>query len=383
MNLRNILWGKKGLTYAGRIYQMLAAYRFMAFVVAVVLQLVLPPPESLTSQTYLLFALAGLYTILKTFLPASPWERKLWLHLLLAGDLAVCLSLVLTSGGLLSGFLLYSLCPLMTAVFFVELWEATLYSLPIPFSLALVHSVFGREGFAPILTQNLLTGLILYSIVSFVLPALAYLTNINIYRYIESRATVEERRRIARELHDTVAQKLGYLNLKLKTLRSSPALDEQIAPQLEEAEEILKETYDDVRESIDVLGLELSEDLRRLFADYIADFQCRAKVQVEFTSPSSPPRLPAQARLQLLRILQEALNNVQKHAKASHVWVELKAGRNLELSIKDDGQGFDCSDLKGYHGLSIMKERAESLGAHLELNSAPGKGTEVKLILPL
>lgn len=382
MNLRSLLWGKQGLTYAGKIYQVLALYRFVAFAVAVVLQLLLPPPKSLTSQTYLLFALVGLYTIFKTFSPAAPRERALWLHLLLAGDVAVCLSLVLISGGLLSGFLLYSLCPLITAVFFLETREATLYSFPVPFFLALVHSAF-TGGFAPLLGENLLTVLLLYSIISFILPAVAYITNVNIYRHIESEATVTERRRVARELHDTIAQKLGYLGLKLKTLKNSPSLDEPIALHLEEAEEVLKETYEDVRQSIDILSLELGEDLRKLLADYVTNFQRRTDIQAEFVSPPSLPKLPLATKLQLLRILQEALNNVWKHADASQVWVKLEAGRVIELSIRDNGQGISSSHLNGHHGLGIMRERARSLGGRLEITSRPGEGTEVKVMVPL
>ena len=91
--------------------------------------------------------------------------------------------------------------------------------------------------------------------------------------------------------------------------------------------------------------------------------------------------------MQLLRIAQEALTNVRRHALATEVEVRLeKTSQAVELLIKDNGQGFNLSDLEksppGYHGLNIIKERAEGLGGSLNISTAPGEGTELKVSLP-
>jgi len=381
MDLRRALWGKKGSTYAGRVYQVLATYRFLALVVAVFLHLLRPPAEALTSQIYILFSLVGLYTIFKTLSPTS--DKEFWTRVLLGGDVLVCLSLVLVSGGLLSGFLLYSLCPVITAALFLLPKQSVPYSLPLPLSLALVHSAFGHPGgaFSPILTGNLLTALILYSAISLSLPALAQVTNVNIRRHIEIEATLSERKRIAQELHDGAAQKLSYLNLRLKMLQSRFS-DAELGSQLRDLAETTGDVYQDVRASIDALSLEFTQDFREQLAEHLADFERQTGLRTEFSAPSSLPALPPLAKLQLLRILQEALNNVQKHAQASQVWVQLKVNRELELTIRDNGRGIPEKRLNGYHGLSIMKERAESLGGEFELSSSE-QGTEIRVRIPL
>ena len=92
--------------------------------------------------------------------------------------------------------------------------------------------------------------------------------------------------------------------------------------------------------------------------------------------------LPAETQVALYRICQETLNNIGKHAKASQVEIELQhESRNLEIHIRDDGQGFDPVNLRpsGHYGLEMMRERSEMVGANLKITSQPGKGTEVAI----
>jgi signal transduction histidine kinase len=94
------------------------------------------------------------------------------------------------------------------------------------------------------------------------------------------------------------------------------------------------------------------------------------------------------AELQLLRIAQEALTNVRRHAMASGVEVTLRnTADSVEMTVKDDGKGFKLEELEeyapGYHGLTIIKERAEGLGGNVLITTAPGQGTEVKIHLPV
>jgi two-component system nitrate/nitrite sensor histidine kinase NarX len=97
-------------------------------------------------------------------------------------------------------------------------------------------------------------------------------------------------------------------------------------------------------------------------------------------------RFPAQVSIQLIRIIQEALTNVRKHARASHAWVHFAADRDCcQITIQDDGKGFDPNRVSknGQHfGVQIMQERAESVGAKLELDSQPSRGTRVIVRVP-
>ena len=155
--------------------------------------------------------------------------------------------------------------------------------------------------------------------------------------------------------------------------------------------EIAKETYTDVREAIFGLrtaissGLGFLPILREYLAEYRTHYGLDARLVVD---NESLPRFPTDVRVQVIRIIQEALTNVRKHARASNAWVRFEQdGDWARISVEDDGQGFDPAQVTGegrrYFGLQIMRERAESVGGDLELNSRPGKGTRVVIRVPL
>jgi two-component system nitrate/nitrite sensor histidine kinase NarX len=105
--------------------------------------------------------------------------------------------------------------------------------------------------------------------------------------------------------------------------------------------------------------------------------------------PGDLPRVPAEVTIQVMRIVQEALTNVRKHARARRVWVRCEEdGGDLLVTVQDDGQGFDAgcptgADGTPHYGLQIMRERAEGVGAALWIDSAPGKGTRIVLRLSI
>ena len=205
---------------------------------------------------------------------------------------------------------------------------------------------------------------------------------------VRQRAIVEERERIARELHDGMAQVLGYVSTKvmaarlmLKKQRSNEA--EQHLLQLEEAAQRL---FVDVREAI--LGLKMAGQngigLSAALREYTTQYHRLTGIPVDLSidPAAESTRLPAETELQLVRIVQEALANVRKHASARRAAVGLhRKNGTLELIVQDDGVGFDpdqarsasCSQPR--FGLGTMRERADAIGAHFALNSAPGAGT--------
>ncbi len=209
---------------------------------------------------------------------------------------------------------------------------------------------------------------------------------------LRQRAIVEERERIARELHDGLAQLLGYVNTKTMAVRlmlknqQVEAADRHLL-QLDEA---TRELSVDVRQA--VLGLrtagQIGDGLTAMLGDFAAQFSRFGGVPVEVViAPEIQGlALTPEAELQLLRIVQEALTNVRKHASATRAWVSLEVNGNiLELTIGDNGNGFDVEghrlNDRSRFGLSTMRERAEAIEAEFNLDSVPGAGTRVTVRL--
>ena len=223
---------------------------------------------------------------------------------------------------------------------------------------------------------------------------IAFLTGvllISVWGLLRAPELMEERRRIARELHDGVAQSLGYINLKTKLVNDSVASQNtvQALTELNEVRKVVQDTYEDIRESIDQLSTEIRNlSIIPALSTYTKEFDNNTGIKVQFNVPKAFPRLSPVAELQLLRITQEALTNVRRHAMATEVGVKLKRSSDtIEMIIKDNGQGFNPSDLEkalpGYHGLNIIKERAEGLGGSVDISTAPGEGTEIRVSLPI
>jgi len=206
-------------------------------------------------------------------------------------------------------------------------------------------------------------------------------------------AILAERDRIARELHDSLAQVLGSTHLRLRGLLARPDLADRprVAAELTELAEVAEEAYRDVREAI--LGLReasrrrgLLESLEAFLEKY--SLQSGVKTHLE-TDITAEPDLPTNSEIQLIRVIQEALTNVRKHARAKTARVRIKSGEDgggLTIVIEDDGRGFDPTTTTvhrdGGYGLQTMRERIELVGGTLRVDSAVGRGTRVIAIVP-
>ena len=205
-------------------------------------------------------------------------------------------------------------------------------------------------------------------------------------------AVVEERARLSRELHDGFAQLVAYLLVRIDTVtglvtaqRTPDALAE-----LERMRASTDDLYQDVRESITELRTEVAQrGLPATLREYADEYEERHGITVSVHGEDAASALPALAAYQVLRIAQEALANVRKHSAARHAWIELDAptpGR-LHLVIGDDGLGFDPTvsshPVPRTFGLASMRERAESLGGQLTIESQPGRGTRIVVDVPL
>ena len=382
--------------YEREAFQFLAVFRFLSYALAVMFTQVVPSlnVSGISSlQLYIVLATLGVYTGLKVFSPLHWRERSLMTYLILVGDFFLCILLVIYTNGLSSAFLLYSLTPIMTAALLFEERVALSLAATASIFLSITHLALSQlsERFTWIMQGHNLTLLIVYTLFSFVAAIVPYRTNLNIRRHIERDAIIEERRRIAREIHDGVAQSLSYLNLKTKLVSDSVSSRDTVKALtgLSDIRQIVKDTYENIRESIDQLTTEVrSLPIIPALANYAKEFGDNNAITVHFDVPRAFPQLSPVVELQLLRISQEALTNVRRHALATEVEVKLETtGQTVAMLVKDNGQGFTPSDPEtsnsGYHGLKIIRERAEGLGGSVDISTAPGEGTEIKVTLPV
>jgi signal transduction histidine kinase len=206
-------------------------------------------------------------------------------------------------------------------------------------------------------------------------------------------AVLQERERLARELHDNLGQVLGFVNVQGQAVRHLLARGEiaEADDQVARLVEVAREADTDIRESILGLRVALTEGgLWPALESYLNQYQQRCGIQAELRRPQTlgDGAFEPQVEVQLLRIVQEALTNARKHARARSVCVAFAAqdGR-VQVTVQDDGCGFDpvriFDDSAGRVGLRVMRERAEEIGGTLAVRSAPGEGTQVILTAPL
>jgi len=205
------------------------------------------------------------------------------------------------------------------------------------------------------------------------------------------RAVLAERGRIAREMHDSLAQVLGVTHLRLRALDAREEVREskEIATELAELADICQEAYRDVRESI--LGLRGSNRAERGLLDNLAAYLAKYSQQCEIATSLDTVidhdlALSPRCEVQVIRVIQEALTNVRKHSGATSAVVRVtETDSTTAFVVEDDGHGFDPGDSphdRDGFGLYTMRERMALLNGSLRIDSAPGRGTRVIAEVP-
>lgn len=202
-------------------------------------------------------------------------------------------------------------------------------------------------------------------------------------------AEMRERNRLAQELHDTVAQALGYLNLKIGIADNMLANEDIEAAQinLRELKQVIGETYTDVREEIFNLRAKVLSGLgfTELLDRYIDKYRRFYNLDIQLIHEVDPAvfDFSAETTSQLVRTIQEALINIRKHAQVNQAVIRLgEENGQIRISIEDEGRGFEPAKIKektASFGLQIMRERVESVGGSLEINTVPDHGTRIIL----
>lgn len=225
----------------------------------------------------------------------------------------------------------------------------------------------------------------------FATAAATAIDNAHLHEQLRSLAIGEERVRIAREMHDGMAQILAYVNAKAQAVKAHliRGRHDEAAEQLDQLTDAAREVYTDAREGIQALRTELGPGLSfdKALVVYIDRWESQSDITARL-SVEGEIQLPATVELQLLRIIQESLSNARKHSGADSVDITLdqRDGRIIG-EVSDDGTGFDPEGPKRSEfprfGLAIMRERAESIDGQLEIFSKPGSGTRVRIEIPL
>lgn len=210
--------------------------------------------------------------------------------------------------------------------------------------------------------------------------------NAHLYRRQRELAAQEERSRIAREIHDGIAQSIYMLSLNLETCaelaqRERGALGERLQKLVPLAKQALLETRQYIYDLKPLLSGE--RGLVAMTENQVKEFRMVSGIPTQLSVQGEPREAPVAVAAGLYRMLQEALANTLKHAQASSVSVALEFGQGyIRLSVQDDGAGFDPSSPGQGYGLENMRQRARELGGTCEIASAPGRGTCVTITLP-
>ncbi|XUX01390.1 MAG: sensor histidine kinase [Dehalogenimonas sp.] len=375
----------QAMRFGGRLRLYLNLYRALALVIAAS-QLNINGIESPLPSAVIFWGVTG-YTLFKFITPASP-KRYLAGQLLLALDLLFCGFLIWLTGGVSSPFLLYTLSPVLTASLFYSSYLA------MTVGVASILDVLLAQLVAPVSSASFNATEISYFLIYIAAVSLAaslpYLVNVNLQQRLEKEFVTEERQRLSREIHDGTVQTLSAINWQAQIIEREL---KRRGIQMNEVDKLLRlveESRIEALESLELLrkysgaGQMISQ-----LKNYLYHLKQDSGINYSINLPETEPSLPPHIELQLLRICQEAMNNIRKHAEAKNINFEMiQRDGHLCVSIQDDGNGFDVGQYyhghsRHGHGLNVMKERAISAGGGLKIFSIPGKGTTLTVDIPL
>jgi two-component system, NarL family, nitrate/nitrite sensor histidine kinase NarX len=215
----------------------------------------------------------------------------------------------------------------------------------------------------------------------------AAMENLRLDSLAKEAAVSQERVLLARELHDSIAQSLAFLKIQVQLMRDALASGnaQRVQSVLAEIDTGVRESYGDVRELLLHFRTRANgEHIEPALQTTLRKFEHHSGIKASLQMHGQGLPLTPDLQIQVLHILQEALSNVRKHARASQVWLDVQQQPRWRFEVRDDGIGFDADDpgrSETHVGLRIMAERAERIGATLELISTPGHGSSVVLEL--
>ncbi|MFT3891903.1 MAG: GAF domain-containing protein [Anaerolineales bacterium] len=194
---------------------------------------------------------------------------------------------------------------------------------------------------------------------------------------------------IARDLHDTIGQNIGYLRMKLDYMveKDLAAKGNDLKAEFSQMSQVANESYDLVRGTLAILQSQGPDDLLQLFKRYADQVVERSALEVEFTGHGKAEFITTRQMRQMFYIFREALNDIEKHSCASRARVDMSWENNaVRLSIHDNGKGFEPSPTTvptGHYGLMFMRQRAEMMNGTFQVKSELGAGTQIMIEVPI
>ncbi|MEW5851377.1 MAG: sensor histidine kinase [Myxococcota bacterium] len=360
----------------------------VAFLVLGVGVLLLPDWRPAVGATGLVslvwFALALAYSVANYFLLRKVrWGQK-FTFATLCVDLMLLVFLIGQSGGVRSPVMA---AQLIFTIFFALLFPSTaalippLLALPVAARVDLVVSSDNPADLFYVLWYAALDAIAVYVIVYLTGREEAQTTEIaRLEQELKALAVVEERNRLAREIHDGLGAALSGVIIQAEyagTLTKDP----KVKAEIKELKGAAEEAIDELRRALTMMKNDFQ--LVPALENVVSTFKTRHKIPCELQLRGAPPRLSSEAQLTIFRILQESLTNIAKHAQARRVTVSVQfTVDGLNMVIQDDGKGFDLHNTPAHHyGLMNMRERARKVGGDVLIDSAPGEGTTVTLMI--
>lgn len=353
--------------------------RWITWIIALAIVLFQAAPPVNLRHAEILLALTGLQLLALTRYPR--WNPLL--------DIGLGALVIWASGGWRSPFYEFSLTALLAPSLRYGLRGATLASLyytaifvaAVALSEPGMASVYNPDGR---LDGGFVGALLNPFMISYFSAFLAELLR----RLEEEKSKVRalERHKLGREIHDGVAQTMFMLTLSLDACREVAHRrgDEEITARLDQLVPVARQALWEVRNAMLDQGallegdLPFGEALRRL----VKEFESASGMRVELTFEGDEPALPAAHRVGMYRTIQEAMANAFKHSQAAGLRVQVRYAGEVTVVVEDTGVGFDRATARQGHGLGNMESRVEEMGGTLRLESRPGEGTRVQLVLP-
>ena len=205
----------------------------------------------------------------------------------------------------------------------------------------------------------------------------------------ELRYTLQERERLARDLHDGVVQDIAFVNMQVKLLLEDLESNRPVSTeQLTKISQVLDNGYGELRTAIRDLSLGISGNLKHHLSQSVLEFQTRTNIDVVLDCDPLPTDLEISFVHQVTKIVQEALTNIRKHAEATNVQIAVKRSTDnhtLHLDVMDNGIGFVTGESQpsGHYGMKTMCERCELLGGNMTVRSRLHEGTHIHCDIPL
>ncbi len=364
----------------------LPVYRISSFILGIVLILIFPMEFAI--RPYFILLSGCLYSTAMAFHRLRFHGGGITDFVVLGLDIVMGASLVLLTGGIHSPFLLFTLTPVVMAALFLDIKVTAGVAL---FSVAFMIT---NQVFNPFLHQfsRIEIGYLLIYVTSTGLIAIfPYMINTNVRQQLRTTDILQERRRLSHEIHDGIAQTVSALCWQVQFIHRRLVSMGITMDELTEMEQLAERAQREIRESLELLRCyTVDGDFLFHLKDYLKHLEAQGGISCHLEAEADMPRLDLVAEVQLLRICQEALANVRKHSLANRVRVGITRENGfMKVSIADDGRGFDPESLgqktagsRG-QGLAVMRERAESVGGGLQVLSLPGRGTELRVQVPI